>query len=68
MAKSVKDLADLMTILMDSHQDFSMNVLKSWKGLRVGFVDPDLWQPAPFVVEPNEDFKAQTVSHEDPIQ
>lgn len=67
MAKSVKDLANLMTILMDSHQDFSMNVQQSWKGLRIGFVDPDLWQPAPFVVEPNEDFKAQTVSSGDPI-
>ena len=62
MAKSVEDLANLMTILLDDHRDFSGHLKRSWNNLRVGVVNPDLWQPAPFVVEPNEEFKAQTVS------
>ena len=60
LAKTPEDLANIMGILLGRTDDPS--VLKgSWKGLRVGFVDPSLWQPAEFVVEPNESFRKQTV-------
>jgi amidase len=60
MAKTVQDLADVLSIVMkvDFH---STNLNGSWDGIKLGFVNPDLWQPASFVVEPNESFKMQTV-------
>ena len=60
MAKSAMDLANLMSILQDG-KSYDPYMKKSWKGLRVGFVDPKLWQPADFVVEPNEKFRRKTV-------
>ena len=61
MAKSTVDLSAVLEVLMESP-----NLLKSqtgtWAGLNIGFVDPSLWQPADFVVEPNEGFRKQTVS------
>ena len=60
MAKSATDLANLMSILQDG-KSYGQYMKKSWKGLRVGFVDPKLWQPADFVVEPNKKFRRKTV-------
>ena len=60
MAKSLEDLANIMGILL-RRTDYPSYLNGSWKGLRVGFVDPNLWQPADFVVEPNEGFREQTV-------
>ena len=61
MAKSVRDLTDIVTTLMGVEGP-EKSLTTSWEGQRIGFVDFDLWQPAPFVVEPREDFKKQTVS------
>ena len=60
LAKSPRDLANVMSILIGG-KDFSSFLTPTWQGLRIGFVDPDLWQPAPFVVEPNEGFRKQSV-------
>lgn len=59
-AKSPRDLSNVMNILMGG-KDFSSFLIPNWRGVRVGFVDPDLWQAAPFVVEPNEGFRKQSV-------
>lgn len=59
-AKTTEDLADLLDILVPG-RDFKCFVTKSWKNTKVGFVDPMAWQPADFVVEPNDDFLQQTV-------
>ena len=61
MAKTPDDLAMIMGILMNKNFDSSLS--SSWRGIRLGFVDPTLWQPASFVVEDNEDFRAQAVRH-----
>lgn len=58
MAKSVKDLAELLKLIQGT--DYSSFLTNSWEGIRIGVVDPDLWQPADFVVEPNEEYRAQT--------
>lgn len=62
MAKTVKDLADI-TGVISGGKDFSTYLRKSWTGLTAGFVDPNIWQPAPIAVEPREDFLKQSVSH-----
>ena len=59
MAKTVDDLAKIMGILMN--KDFDSSLKASWDGISVGFVDPELWQPAPFVVEENQEFQEQAV-------
>jgi amidase len=59
MAKSPYDLATLASILQG--KDYGGSLTRSWEGLRVGFVDPALWQPASFIVEPREDFRKQSV-------
>jgi len=61
LAKSPEDLANVMGILMGG-RDFSEFLNPSWEGVRIGFVDPALWQPADFVVEPNEGFRKQSVN------
>ena len=60
LAKTSEDLANIMGVLQ-GRTDYSSYLEGSWKGLTVGFVDPSLWQPAEFVVEPNEGFRKQTV-------
>ncbi len=60
LAKTPEDLANIMRILLE-RTDCPSYLEGSWKDLRVGFVDPSLWQPADFVVEPNESFRKQTV-------
>ena len=59
MAKTTDDLAKIMGLLMNKNFDSSLKA--SWDGLNVGFVDPEHWQPASFVVEENKDFQDQTV-------
>ena len=61
LAKTPGDLANIMGILLGRRTDYPSYLEGSWKGLGVGFVDPNLWQPAEFVVEPNESFRKQTV-------
>ena len=62
MAKTPDDLAKIMGLLMNG-KDFESSLKSSWDGIRLGFVDPKLWQPASFVVEDNEEFRIQTVRH-----
>lgn len=61
MAKTPEDLAHLMGVLQS--KDYTAFLVSSWSGLKVGFVDPKLWQPADFVVESIESFTEQSVSH-----
>lgn len=61
IARTAGDLAS-MTALLVGEENLSPSLGESWEGIVLGMVDPDLWQPAPFVVEPNEDFKKQTAS------
>ncbi|KAF2469965.1 amidase signature enzyme [Lindgomyces ingoldianus] len=58
MAKTPSDLANLMEVLQEKR--YAEFLTKSWEGLKIGFVDPALWQPAPFVVEPVPEFTAQS--------
>lgn len=60
MAKSPNDLVPVLDVLMGTN-NLPSSLRGSWEGLSVGFVDPSLWQPADFVVEPNEQFTKQTV-------
>lgn len=62
MAKTPDDLAEILDLLMNG-KDFKSSLKSSWDGIRIGFVDPTLWQPASFVVEDNEEFRIQTVRH-----
>jgi Asp-tRNA(Asn)/Glu-tRNA(Gln) amidotransferase A subunit family amidase len=61
MAKSPGDLAHVFDILQPG-SNYTEFLTGSWKGLKVGFVDPMQWQPADFMVEPREDFLKQSVS------
>ena len=60
MSRTPRDLSDIMGILMGG-RDFSSFLCGSWKGLGIGFVDPEAWQPSWFV-DPHEGFRRQTVS------
>ncbi|KAK8037630.1 hypothetical protein PG991_000976 [Apiospora marii] len=61
MAKSPEDLAailDLLTPLEDkTNQQF---LTKSFKGMRIGFLDPITWASGAGAVRPNEDYTKQT--------
>ncbi|KAJ5289132.1 amidase signature domain-containing protein [Penicillium angulare] len=59
-AKTTEDLANLLDTLVPG-RDFKSSLTKSWKNIKVGLVDPMLWQPADFVVEPNDGFLQQTL-------
>lgn len=63
MAKSPEDIAAVLDILTPIQGRSYQNALtKSFKGLRVGFLDPIEWASGPGAVRPNEDFTKQTVS------
>ncbi|RMD44482.1 hypothetical protein DV735_g655, partial [Chaetothyriales sp. CBS 134920] len=64
--KSAEDMANLWNHLFAVKADAITLTTRelsssSWIDLRVGFVDPELWQPADFVTEPNEPFKEQSI-------
>lgn len=61
MARTAADLADIPGFMMGG-RDFSSSLTGSWDGLSKEFVNPDLWQPAPLLVEHNGDFVKETVS------
>jgi amidase len=61
VGKSTRDMATLLGILQGGI-DYSPHLKTSWEGLKVGFVDPELWWPAPFIVESREDYQNQVVS------
>lgn len=62
MAKSPQDLATLFDVLTDADRCAEErargdgdddDLPKSWKGLRVGFVDPTLWSFSPAICDPD---------------
>jgi amidase len=57
MAKTPEDLASLIGIMMG--KNFAGNLTKSWKGLKVGFVDPAAWPFSPHAALPDPVFVAQ---------
>jgi amidase len=57
MAKSAEDLANLFSIL--ERKDFRETLVKNWEGLKVGFVDPHLWEFSPIVCEEDPVFLKQ---------
>lgn len=59
--KTPEDLANVLSVLY-GEKDYISDLKASWDGLAIGIVDPELWQAADFVVEPNEGFKKQTVN------
>lgn len=60
MTKSPEDVAVLLDILTPieggSHRDF---LTKSLAGIRIGFLDPQVWAPTPDAVRPDADFTVQ---------
>lgn len=63
MTKSPEDVASFLDILALIKEGMHHDALrKSFKGLRVGFLDPIEWAPGPGAVRPNEDFTKQMVS------
>lgn len=42
-------------------EDFTGALKGSWQGVKVGIVQYEPWAPAPFVVEPVDEFTAQVV-------
>ncbi|KAL8854605.1 MAG: hypothetical protein Q9221_000640 [Calogaya cf. arnoldii] len=61
MAKTVEDLAKIMDLLQEG-KHYTSHMTSSFKGLRLGFVDPELWKAADLVVEPNEEFDEQNLA------
>ncbi|EGX88875.1 amidase, putative [Cordyceps militaris CM01] len=57
MARTAKDVADMVGLLMG--EDFTGALKGSWQGIKVGIVQYEPWAPAPFVVEPVDEFTAQ---------
>lgn len=62
MAKSPQDLEALFEVLTGTDTDTDKNIKgdwdkyeqrESWKGLRVGFVDPTLWSFSPAICDPD---------------
>lgn len=51
MAKSAKDIANLLTI-MDNGTDYTQFLSAKWEGLRIGFLDPEAWRPGEGAVKP----------------
>jgi amidase len=68
MAKSVSDLAELSTIILEPHarqalgkDGFSSHLSKSFKGLKVGFLQPDQWRLPETLWKPDEESRAALV-------
>lgn len=68
MAKSPQDLAALFEVLTGAHQDIDekskgfedeSELPESWKGQRVGFVDPTLWSFSPAICDPDHELIQQ---------
>jgi amidase len=50
MAKDVRDLADMLTVLVDPTKTtvpaggYASNLNGDWKSLKIGTLDPQIWQ------------------------
>jgi amidase len=61
MAKGAEDAALMLNIALNN-DDYTNYLDQSFKGLRIGFLDPMKWQPGTAIVRPNEDYNKQFVS------
>ncbi|RSL88059.1 hypothetical protein CEP51_001899 [Fusarium floridanum] len=62
MTKSPKDVATLLDILTPIQGGTHHDALTgSFKGLRIGFLDPAEWAPGPGAVRPNDDYTKQVI-------
>lgn len=61
MIKSAEDAALLLNIVLGG-RSYTQYLAQSFKGLRIGFLDPMDWQPDAALVRPNEDYNKQFVS------
>ncbi len=61
MAKSVEDCVDIMDILLPG-RDFRTHLKKSWKGLRIAYLNYETWQFPNEICQANPEFDAQHVS------
>lgn len=68
MAKSAADLAILLDVLVDAAKPtvpkggYTAAVTTSWKGLRIGTLDPDAWKFSEELRKPVEEADAEMVS------
>jgi len=60
LAKTTGVIASMLSVILGG-RDVSGSLKTSWEGLRVGFVDPVIWQMGPSEIKPNEDFSQQSV-------
>ncbi|KAI1201528.1 amidase signature domain-containing protein [Nemania serpens] len=58
MIKSAEDAALLLNIVLGG-RSYTQYLAQSFKGLRIGFLDPMDWQPDAALVRPNEDYNKQ---------
>ncbi|KAK0123882.1 hypothetical protein ONS95_008874 [Cadophora gregata] len=58
MAKSAEDLALLMDVLVEG-ENYTQKLVKSWNGMRIGFVDDKLWSFVDFICTADPDLIAQ---------
>jgi len=67
MAKGVDDLANLLDILVDSSHPsvpkggYASSMTNSWEGIRVGFLDPEVFFFESDVIKPNQNATNQMV-------
>lgn len=67
MTKSVRDLAHLLDVLVDKSKTtvpaggYVASLTDSWRGLRVGVLNPEEWQYSPTLVKSNAEATAQMV-------
>lgn len=67
MAKSPLDLANILDVIIDPAQSiaanggYASNLQKTWKGLRIGWLDPENWFFSAQVATPNSEAHEQIV-------
>jgi len=68
MARSVRDLATLTEIVLDPparakipEDGYLSYLTANWEGLRLGFLDPEIWKLPDSLCEPNESALTQMV-------
>ncbi|KAK0612445.1 amidase signature domain-containing protein [Bombardia bombarda] len=61
MTKSPEDSALMLNVLLEQN-DFTKFLGRSFKGLKIGFLDPVEWASGPGAVKPNKDYNKQYIS------
>lgn len=66
MAKSAADLSFLTELLLSTSgahlkHGVSSILATEWQDLKIGFVDPELWQLPASLLQPSESYRQQTV-------